>query len=1103
MKPECFCTYRRLLWALFLACACGGQITVAQTQRLTLDGQWRFSLDRADAGLREGWFNRALDGKVQLPGALPAQGIGDDVSLETRWTGGIRDPHWHKKPIYAPYSRPENFKFPFWLQPEKHYLGAAWYQRDFEVPGQWSGQRVELTLERPHWETRVWLNGKFIGSNLSLSTPHDYDLGVLEPGKHLLTIRVDNRMIIDIGHDSHSISDHTQGNWNGIAGRIELRATPQVWIDELQVYPRIAARAVTVRGRIGNLTGNSGRGLVELQVGKVDPNEGAAAKRQAVEVSWDARGGVFEHEILLGPEAAYWDEFNPALYRLEAALGSHVTSLNFGLVEFSAEGTQFIVNGRKSYIRGTLECAIFPKTGHPPTDVESWRRIIRVAKDHGLNNIRFHSWCPPQAAFVAADELGFYLQVEASSWANSSTTLGDGKPVDRWIYEETDRILRHYGNHPSFVLMAYGNEPGGPRHREYLARWVDVYKARDPRRLFTSGAGWPQIPENQWHLLPDPRVQAWGGGLKSRINARPPETRTDYREFIQARNVPVVSHEIGQWCVYPNFNEIPKYTGYLKARNFEIFRETLRARHMSDLAEKFLYVSGKLQTLCYKEDIESALRTPGMGGFQLLDLHDFPGQGTALVGVLDPFWESKGYVTAGEFSRFCNSTVPLARLDKRVFTQQEVLEFEIEVAHFGPAPLTGIWPVFKLVADDGTVRWRGHSVRQDIMPGNGKVLAQFKVSLSGIPAPARYRLVAGLSMAEDGRDPIFENDWDLWVYPPEVNTEVPPGIAVVDNLSDGALERLEAGGKVLLMLPPQRVQGDRELGKVGLGFSSIFWNTAWTERQPPHTLGILCDPKHPLFARFPTDEHSNWQWWYLVSRAGAMILDELPPKLRPTVQVVDDWFTNRRLGLVFEAALKEGRLLVCSIDLQTGLEADPVRRQFRHSLLAYMAGDQFRPKIQVTAGQIRNLINAPSAMEKLGARISKASSEELGYEAAHVLDGDPRTIWHTAWGGGAREFPHDLILELKEPTRLRGLNLLPRQDGNQNGWIKEYTIHASGDGQSWGEPVARGKLAAGPELKSVLFDSPVTARFLKLTVLSGHSNGPWASLAGLEFLEQL
>ncbi|MCX7827100.1 MAG: glycoside hydrolase, partial [Verrucomicrobiae bacterium] len=604
-----------------------------------------------------------------------------------------------------------------------------------------------------------------------------------------------------------------------------------------------------------------------------------------------------------------------------------------------------------------LECCIFPRTGYPPTDLESWKRIIRVCQAHGLNHMRFHSWCPPEAAFVAADELGFYLHVEASSWANQSTTLGDGKPVDQWLYDETDRILRYYGNHPSFVLMAYGNEPGGRNHKAWLARYVEHYKAKDARRLWTAGAGWPELPENQWHCVPGPRIQAWGGGLTSRINAQPPETRSDYRDFISARAVPVVSHEIGQWCVYPNFDEIKKYTGYLKPKNFEIFRDRLAEHGMLDQARQFFLASGKLQTLCYKEDIESALRTPGMAGFELLDLHDFPGQGTALVGVLDPFWEQKGYVTPQEYRRFCNATVPLARLAKRVFTTAEELAADIEIAHFGPAPLSPVATICRLVGDDGKTVFTRRLQPDKVVPvGNCIALGRIAIDLKDVPAPARYKLVVDVGqIAGLSTSPSFRNDWDVWVYPSKTGAQPAADVRIVDELNADALAALDGGGKVLLLIPPKRVKNAPK-DKVILGFSSIFWNTAWTRRQPPTTLGILCDPKHPALADFPTDFHSNWQWWYLVSRAGAMILDELPRGLRPIVQVIDDWFTARKLGLVFEARLGKGKLLVCSVDLKSGLDENPVARQMRRSLLRYMASARFNPEVAVTQEAVAQLM---------------------------------------------------------------------------------------------------------------------------------------------------
>jgi Glycosyl hydrolases family 2, sugar binding domain/Glycosyl hydrolases family 2, TIM barrel domain len=940
------------------------RMSAAQTDRISLAGTWRFQLDRGNAGIEERWFERSLPDKIKLPGSLPAQGIGDDVSVETKWTGDIIDQSWFTAPEYAAYRMPGNIKVPFWLQPEKYYAGAAWYQRDIEIPADWEGKRVVLTLERPHWETRVWVDGKAIGSNNSLSTPHEYDLGTaLAPGKHRLTIRVDNGLIVDVGVNSHCITDHTQGNWNGMVGRIELRATPMVWFEDVQVYPASANTELRVVVRIGNATARSGGGELEVVYNHqcVGRKLAAGLPQRLLElpVQWSASAATTVEFKCPWPEdkPTLWDEFNPALHPLVFLLSTgEAKSVNIGLREISTQGTQFLINGRKTFFRGTLECCIFPLTGHPPTDVESWKRIIRIAKAHGLNLFRFHSYCPPEAAFVAADELGFYYQVE-TCWANQSTTIGDGKPVDQWVYDETDRILKAYGNHPSFLLMPHGNEPGGKNAGAYLAKWVNHFKAQDPRRLWTSGSGWPLIAENQFHVTPDPRIQHWGAGLKSRINARPPETRTDYRDFIQGQKVPVISHEIGEWCVYPNFDEMPKYTGYLKPRNFEIFRDTLRAHGMGDLAHQFLLASGKLQTLCYKEDIESALRTPGMGGFELLDLHDFPGQGTALVGVLDPFWEGKGYVTAEEYSRFCNSTVPLARLSKRVFTSDERLEAEIEVAHFGPVPLKATPTTWKLVGDNGKVVANGKLPLSDIPIGSGIVLGSASIDLRKVPPPARYKFV--VTVGRPSRRPsspasAFQNDWDVWIYPAKVDTQPSSGVVVTDELNDQALATLNAGGKVLLLIPPSRVKGDK-LGKVALGFSSIFWNTAWTHRQPPTTLGILCNPKHPALAEFPTDFHSNWQWWYLISEAGAMIMDDLPKELRPTVQVIDDWVTGRKLGLVFEARMGAGKLLVCSIDLTKGQEHNPVARQMLHSLLNYMSGPKFKPTVPLTRAEVRKL----------------------------------------------------------------------------------------------------------------------------------------------------
>jgi Glycosyl hydrolases family 2, sugar binding domain len=914
-------------------------------QKQSLSGDWRFGLDRGDVGVQHQWFDHTLPDEIQLPGSLPAQGIGDDISPNTPWMGDVKQSPWFTAPEYAKYRQPGNVKVPFWLQPDKYYSGVAWYQRDFKVPKSWSGKRIVLSLERPHWETQVWLDGKIIGTNDSLSTPHEYDFGQLTPGKHTLTIRVDNRLFVNIGVNSHAITDHTQGNWNGIVGDIELRTASLVWIEDVQVYPNMEKKSAMVKIHIGNDSGKAGKG--ELSVGK-----------QSVPVDWGAQGGDASMNMPLG-DAELWDEFHPTLQHLTVTLKSpelDSRTITFGLRDISTDGTQFTINGNKTFFRGTLECCVFPNTGHPPTDLKDWEHLIRVAKSYGLNLIRFHSYCPPEAAFEAGDELGMYFQIE-TCWANQSTTIGDGKPVDSWVYRETDRILKAYGNHPCFVLMPYGNEPGsgGGKNQsaldDYFTKYVTHYKALDSRRLWTSASGWPQLPANQFDITPDPRIQAWGAGLKSRINAKPPETTTDYRSYIQKRDVPVVSHEIGQWCVYPDFNEIPEYTGYLKPKNFEIFRDQLDANGMGDLAHQFLLASGKLQALCYKEDIESALRTPAMGGFELLGLNDFPGQGTALVGVLNPFWEDKGYVTAKQFSRFCNSTVPLARLEKRVFTTNEKLEANLEVANFGPEPLQNVLTAWKLVDSNGKIFAQGQLPAQNVPVDNGIGLGHISVDLKNAVAPQKYKLVVGL----DGTK--FENDWDVWIYPSELLAKT-NDVLVTSTFDEKGQDYLSSGGNVLLTIPGKEVR-NYDKDPVKLGFSSIFWNTAWTGRQAPTTLGILCDPRDPALADFPTDFYSNWQWWYLIHRAGALRLDLLPKGLNPIVRLIDDWVTAHPLGLIVEGKMGAGKIIICGFDLTHNAD-DPVSRQVRASLLNYMNSEKFVPQTELTADEIGSLISSKS-----------------------------------------------------------------------------------------------------------------------------------------------
>ncbi len=919
-------------------------------QKIDLAGTWKFSIDPGDKGISEKWFDTSLPDFVSLPGSMSTNDKGDAITLQTKWTGQIVDSSYFKNAEYAKYREPGNLKIPFWLQSLKHYQGAAWYQRVVTIPANWKNKDIMLFLERCHWESRLWVDGVEAGMRNSLGTPHLYPLtNELSPGTHTLTLRVDNRIKdIDPGVNSHSISDHTQTNWNGIVGQLFLEAREAIHIGNLKVSPDIGNHKISAEIKVINPTGKPVAVNLALIISGLTPTV-----KTTIDLTLKSGENLFALDVSMGKEVKLWSEFHPDLYKITATLTEKITprqdirETTFGMREIKAVGRQLQINGKPLFLRGTLECAIFPKTGFPPTSTKEWLRIFRICRAHGLNHIRFHSWCPPEAAFAAADEAGFYLHVECSSWCNQSTKLGEGFPFDKYLYEESRRMVETYGNHPSFCMMAYGNEPGGPKHSNFLKEFVSYWKNNDNRRIYTSGAGWPNLEVNDYLSTPGPRIQGWGEGVKSIINAHAPSTDYDWSDKIASLKQPVVSHEIGQWCVYPNFKEITKYTGVVRAKNFEIFQETLKEHGMAQLADSFLLASGKLQALCYKAEIEAALRTPGFSGFQLLDLHDFPGQGSALVGVLDAFWEEKGYITPKEYSQFCNATVPLARLKKCIFTNEETLEASVEVAHYGDLPMTGCTPEWKILDQLGKTVQTGLLTKTDIPLGNCIRLGKISFPLSSIHQAVKLKLEVAVGS--------FTNSWDFWVYP-AINT--PPAnlerIRISTRMDQRTRDYLDKGGSVLLTLPKGSLKPEYG-GNVAIGFSSIFWNTAWTRGQAPHTLGILCNPNHPALADFPTEDHSNWQWWDAMSHAGAINLTAFPAGIRPIVRVIDDWFTNRPLALIFEAKTGKGKILVTGIDFSNGMDHRPEAKQLLYSLERYMTGKEFNPITEVSAEILQKL----------------------------------------------------------------------------------------------------------------------------------------------------
>ncbi len=923
--------------------------TQNSTEVINLQGRWDFMIDTFDVGITEKWHTSDFIERVNLPGSMKENEKGNVPTLNTKWTGSIYDSSWFFNPRMEKYRKPGNLKFPFWLTPNLYYVGVAWYKKEIEIPEKWNNKRIVLHLERPHWETALWVDTMKIGMQNSLSTPHHYDLtNYLVPGNHVITIRVDNRIKeINVGPDSHSLTDHTQGNWNGIAGKMNLVAGPRTYINDIKLFPDIHSKSVKVVIEVGNLTGSMVSGKLKLYAEPISNSRSKKIKPLLIKLDFDANISKHELNYPMGDDIQLWDEFIPDLYQLTAILtderrNKDIQKVEFGMREFKTNKTQFEINGRTVFLRGTVDCAAFPLKGYPPTDIASWERIFSICRNYGLNHVRFHSWCPPEAAFIAADRIGIYLQPEAASWANHGTSIGDNKPIDKYIYDETERIINAYGNHPSFCMMAYGNEPAGQNQVAYLGKYVKYWKKKDNRRVYTGasiGGSWPLVPESEFIVRSEARGLPWG---------KRPESMFDYKPKIEKYKVPYVAHEMGQYCVFPNFKEIEKYTGVYKAKNFELFEEDLNDHYMGDQAKDLLLASGKLQVLCYKSEIEASLRTPGNAGFQLLSLNDFPGQGTALVGVLDVFWDEKEYISADEFKQFCNHTVPLARIPKFVYTNNETFIADIEIAHFGDQPLKNITPEWTISNKNGDQLVKNTFKPTDIQIGNAIQLGKIVFPLSGIEHATKLNLEVKVDK--------YSNNWNFWVFPaklPDVNTS---GIHFFTELNEEAEKILENGGKVFLF-----AAGKVEYGKeVVQYFRPVFWNTSWFQMRPPHTTGILCDNMHPALEFFPTEYHSNLQWWEILHRQQVMIIDSFPPAFKPIIQPIDTWFLNRRLALLFEAKVGNGMIMVCSADLQSDLNERPVARQLLYSLKRYMVSEKFNPKYKVELSVIKSIFEEQS-----------------------------------------------------------------------------------------------------------------------------------------------
>ena len=907
------------------------------------------------------------------------------------------------------------------------FEGQIWLRRKFVLTKeQLDMPHCFLYLERTRM-TKVWLNGAYLGEEKSLCTPHVYEVS----GK----LSLENELVICVKNidyptrGGHMTSPDTQTNWIGITGEMFLEFHERVYLSDLCVFPNAMESRVTVCGTL------YGERSCESRVRLTWAQDNNRIIEESILLNAD-ENETFAFTVSLPQDAPRWSEFDPGCITLEITLANgEKDSVRFGLRDFKACGDHFEINGTRVMLRGKHDGMVFPLTGAAPTDVPSWEKVFRTMKEWGINHYRFHTCCPPEAAFTAADNIGIYLEPELPFWGTIDAPGGekyDGSE-QAYLIREGLRICRAFGNHPSFCMLSLGNELWG--NQEHIGSILEAFRSADPRPLYTQGS-------NNFQFAPAqlPQEDFWTGvrtGIGrlirgsyadcdkplGKVQTLAPSASWDYEEYLtpdwqkasakaqekqqnakdfdaieeikaegskgaEAKEIeiqygtgvkkvkatsqeaqfyptiPIVTHEIGQYNVYPDYREIKGYTGVLEARNFEVFRERLVAAGMGDQAEEFFECSGMFSRDLYKLELEAAMRSAHLAGFQVLDLQDFPGQGTALVGMLNARLENKGFIKPEQWRGFCGDFVPLAKFDSYVWEQgkrvcvklalrssralvkaqkarityscgQQTEEYSVEI----PENASGYLELFKL---EILPKQPGSAVLSFEIPGER---VQNKWELTVFPSMDAF--------SQDGQDSLASHldDWKgkaSWWFPKEAG-----GVFVTQSVKE-AEGVLRKGGKVILLtgkLPEDKsVQGF---------YCTDFWNyhmfhgisVAMGKQVPVGTMGLCMDKEHPIARDMFSTGYSTPQWYEAVTHSDCMILDAMPAGYRPIVQMIDNVDRNHRLGILFEAKVAGGSLLICTVRFDESMEDVSMQALWR-AILHYAHSEAFAPAVEASLEQL-------------------------------------------------------------------------------------------------------------------------------------------------------
>lgn len=956
---------------------------------LNLAGSWNFAMDADRQGIEKKQYLNIPTDTITLPGTISQAQKG--TPSDVRETGFLTDPYL--------------------------FEGYAWYSKEITLEEEDLTKLIWLHLERTRM-TKVWVDDAFVGEYDSLNTPHDYELTKYITKKQFrLTILVSNVDYPTKG--GHLTSPDTQTNWNGIIGEISLHILEPVHLFHIKAFPDIDSKSVLLHFDTMNQTAKEQLHTITLKAFLTDiqGDTGVTAPEMTADISFPVGKGSASVTYSLGEDAAFWSEYTPVIYRLELTInGSREKSIiTFGLRRFSTNETKFLINDTPTFLRGKHDGMIFPMTGAVPTTVEEWIRVMKISRSYGINHYRFHTCCPPEAAFTAADYLGIYMEPQLPFWG-TMTAPGDenhNEEEQQYLITEGYRMMEAFGNHASYCMMSLGNELWGSK--EQMAKIIRDYKTVDNRHLYTQGSNNFQhtpvlLPEDDFYVgvrFSKNRLIRGSYGMcdapLGHIQSEEPSTMHNYDEAIYPTHtenadnneadeieiqygtgvkkvkaakdtgvllphIPVVSHEIGQFAVYPNFREIEKYTGVLKARNFEVFRERLEEKGMLDQADDFFYASGKLSVQCYKEELEAAARTERLAGYQILDIQDFSGQGTALVGILDAFMDSKGHVTPDEWAGYCSDGILLAQFSSFVHTNGEAFTASLAMRYYNPEMLTGKSLHWELTntAKDMVNTGTGNdtpTISGDIaIPDNAFGL----VALGDIEIPVpegNDARIYTLTLTVPGTK--MKNTYELYSYPAKKSSL---NINAVSNICQNNIHlfltqdfdeanALLKQGKRVLYLPNEIKESIEGFYCTDFWCYPMFRDICEWMKKPVAvgTMGLLIQTEHPALKSFPTHMYSTPQWYQIVSNADCAILETATDKTyRPIIQMVDNFERNHKLGILFEGKVGEGRLMICTSRLSEIANRAEVK-QFTSSLLDYMTSDAFAPEAELDMEKLRKI----------------------------------------------------------------------------------------------------------------------------------------------------